>query len=230
MASVLVADRAAFFGGDWPQGYAPIVDAEAPAFLDSARARSRFVDRAVAERSPAMKQWIPYCVLRCVEPRDPAATESAAPGIAGVFVVQRTSAQGEKRLHGAWSIGLGGHIEPQDAASGSTGAEFFGAALRRELAEELEFAPPLLPPRLVGLVNDDSTPVGSVHAGLVYVWDLIGPVRRLRSAVGVRETAKMRGGLASLAEFRELWQDPAKFESWSQFLVRGGLAGPLATP
>lgn len=226
MASVLVADRAAFFTGDWPQGFLPLDGVEAMTFLRAARDRSRFVDRALAERTPAWKQWIPYCVLRCIDGGPGGAGDPAR--IAGVFCVQRTSGQGETRLHGAWSIGLGGHVEPDDAAAAGDGPAFFAQALQRELGEELAMEAPPRPPRMVGLVNDDSTPVGSVHAGLVYVWDLIGPVEVLRSAVGVREVAKMRGGLTSLAEFRGLWQDPAKFESWSQFLVRGGLAGPLA--
>ena len=58
-----------------------------------------------------------------------------------MFLVQRTRGQGEARLHGAWSIGLGGHVEPEDAAGDRSwrdhGAAFFARSLLRELREEL---------------------------------------------------------------------------------------------
>ncbi|MBL8730539.1 MAG: hypothetical protein JNM25_19125 [Planctomycetes bacterium] len=231
MAQVFVVDRASFFGGDWPQGFAAMAGAEAIEFLDAAHARGRFVERAVAEQTPAWKQWIPYCVLRC-RAAAPSPAEGLAPAasLAGIFRVQRTSGQGEARLHGAWSIGLGGHVEPVDrapAADPERGANFFQRALARELAEELRLAGALPPPRFVGLLNDDATPVGRVHAGLVYVCDLVADLDTADRMIAVGEIAKMRGGFGSLVEFAELWQDPFRFESWSQFLVQAGIAGPM---
>ncbi|MBL8750275.1 MAG: hypothetical protein JNK78_14000 [Planctomycetes bacterium] len=219
MTDVFVVDRRAFFGGDWPQGFTPIAPADGDAFLSRALAAGRFEARARAEDEPAWKQWIPYCVLRA----------TADPRLLGVFTVQRTRGQGESRLHGAWSIGIGGHIDAEDRIEGEGGArEFFGRALARELHEELVILNTEPAPRFVGLLNDDETPVGTVHAGLVYVWDLIGSLETARRRVSVRETTKMHGGFGSLVEFRELWQDPAKFESWSQFLIRAGIAGETA--
>jgi predicted NUDIX family phosphoesterase len=231
VAEVLVVDRADFFGGDWPQGFVPLAGDAAAAFLDAAWRRGRFVDRPQAEQNPAWKQWIPYCVLRCGCREAAPAGGTAASGAAatGLFWVQRTSGQSEPRLHGSWSIGLGGHVEPIDGAAGDrqeSGAECFLRSLERELAEELTLARPLPKPRFVGLLCDDLTPVGQVHAGLVYVCDLAADLAAARQAVGVREISKLRGGFGSLVEFRELWQDPARFESWSQFLIRAGLAGP----
>lgn len=226
MTEVFVVDRAALFGGEWPQGFAPIDPGDAGGFLARASGLGRFEPRAEAERTPAWKQWIPYCVLRCVD-------GGGRP--TGVFRVRRTTGQTESRLHGLWSIGLGGHVEPVDRDPGPAEAigheSFFCNALRRELDEELELprAVAELQPRFVGLLNDDATPVGAVHAGLVYVLDLeLGLTAAIR-AVGVREISKMRGGFGSLVELAKLWQTPSQFESWSQFLIRAGVAGPMGS-
>ena len=48
--------------------------------------------------------------------------------------------------------------------------------------------------RLVGLLNDDATPVGAVHLGLVYEADAAG------RPVAIRETDKLRGAFATLEE------------------------------
>ena len=82
-------------------------------------------------------------------------------------------------------------------------------------------------PRLVGLLNDDTTSVGAVHAGLVYVLDLPVDLATARAAVQVREISKMRGGFGPLVELARLWQTPSQFESWSAFLLRAGVAGPM---
>lgn len=213
MSEVFVSDRAAFFGGAWPQGFTALAAAPAAQFLAQAHGTGRFVARATAEQNPAWKQWIPYCLIRCASAID-----------AGVFCVRRTKGQSETRLHGLWSIGLGGHIEPCDAAAELAAPAFFAAALGRELREELQFPPTLTPtPRLVGLLNDDQTAVGAVHAGLVFVWDLPHSVPAANSLVRVGEIGKMEGCFRGLVEFANLWQTRSQFESWSQLLVDAGL-------
>lgn len=230
MSEVLVVDRHRLFGGDWPQGFTPIAPADAGAFLQQALADARFEDRAIAEQTPAWKQWIPYCVLRCA----PGPFAAAATPERGVFAVQRTKGQGEARLHGAWSLGLGGHIEPVDglpAAAADNGQSFFAAALWRELTEELDLgsAEKDLQPRLVGLINDDSTEVGQVHAGLAYVLDIPLAVSAAQRAVGIREISKMRGGFTHLVELPNLWQNPTQLETWSRLLVDAGILGHTET-
>src|SRR5690606_3231689 len=114
----------------------------------------------------------------------------------GVLAVQRTKGQSERRLHGSWSIGLGGHVEPEDARAPGIPTEaaqtsLFDRALARELAEELDLeAAPRAQPRCIGLLNDDSSPVGRVHAGLVHVLDLPCPLPRARQSVRIREISK----------------------------------------
>lgn len=240
MAEVFVVDRSALFGGAWPQGFVPM-PAAATNLLEEAFRRGRFVDRELAERTPAWKQWIPYCLLRCVaaNPKD-----GSNPSVEGIFRVRRSKGQTEARLHGLWSIGLGGHVDPEDGdpedgdpADGpagapttpgaESGAAFFARALLRELHEELHLTlPPGTTPRFLGVLNDDSTPVGQVHAGLVYRLDLPMPLVLAEQSVRVREISKMSGGFGSLVDFRILWQDRAQFETWSQLLVDAGVALP----
>ena len=108
------------------------------------------------EVDPAWKQIVPYLVLHD-GPR--------------IFLMQRTRAGGDARLHDRWSIGIGGHV-----ASGD-GDPLDG--LYREWQEEIEAA--FLPQcRLVGLLNDDATPVGAVHLGLVYEADASGRPAAIR--------------------------------------------------
>lgn len=216
---VFVVRRSAFFGGDWPQGFTPI-EAAGNDLLASFRRQGFFVDRPAAEQNPEWKQLIPYCVLR-------------RPG--QVFCVQRKSAQTETRLHHLLSIGIGGHVNP--GAPATAAEAFFGAALDQELQEELAFyahGGPCAPeatnpctPELCGLLNDDGTEVGRVHCGLVYTIDLPAP-SAAAPVVRVREVSKMAGGFRHLAELQLLWQDPARFESWSRILFHAGVAGPNA--
>lgn len=225
MTRVLVADRSALFGGDWPHGFTPFSPEQAAAFLREISRISRLEPRPLAESNKAWKQWIPYCLLTC---GDHTHADRAA------FAVQRTKGQSEGRLHGAWSLGIGGHIEEEDLAAHPRGTvpshETFHKALERELFEELDLKVQALPtPRLLGLLNDDSTDVGSVHAGLAYHVHLRMPLVGARVAVTVRETAKMHGGFTLLAELPALWQNPHRVETWSQMLLDSRIP-ELTTP
>ena len=104
------------------------------------------------------------------------------------------------------SIGVGGHISADDA---NLFESPYREAMFREVAEEvcLESA---YEERCLGLINDDSTPVGQVHLGIVHVFELAEPkVRR-------RERRLTRAGFAPIAELREQREE---FETWSQFVL-----------
>jgi predicted NUDIX family phosphoesterase len=191
---VLVVPRAAILdGAGWyglrTVGLEPIVAA-----LERG---GRYEPRDEMERDPAFKQVIPYLVLRD-GPR--------------YFLMQRTTAGGDPRLHGRYSIGVGGHLNPGDG--GLLGG------LRREWAEELvaAFVPEF---RLVGLLNDDTTEVGAVHLGAVYVADATG------RPVAIRETDKLTG---SFVPEEDVAAVADRLETWSR-LVFEFLAGePVAQP
>jgi predicted NUDIX family phosphoesterase len=156
--------------------------------------RGRYLDRPVAEESPEWKQLIPYVVVRDGQ---------------RVFLMERTDAGGDPRLHRKASIGVGGHLNPVDR-----GQDPLLAGLAREWAEELEadWQPHF---ELAGLLNDDSNPVGSVHLGVVFT------VEADRRPLTVRETEKLTGRMATLGEVRTVWD---RLETWSQ-LVAAELLG-----
>jgi predicted NUDIX family phosphoesterase len=213
MEHVFAVRRADFFAGSWPQGFLALGAADGEELLQRFEAQGFFAERPAAEENPAWKQLIPYCVLA----RGPE-----------LFCVERQRTQGERRLHGLWSIGLGGHVNPEDGS----GPGLLRRALRRELDEELAIDWPLAlgPACLLGLLNDDGNAVGQVHAGLVFRlgFPATGPDGPGCDPVSIRETTAMRGCFRHLVDSRGLWQDPARFESWSRILLAAGISGPKA--
>ncbi len=113
-----------------------------------------FLDRDQAEEDPSHRQLIPYCVVV----RDDK-----------VLLYTRGKVGAEVRLHAKQSIGVGGHINPQDIPETESSPYLaLEAALYRELREEIGILPQnILSVSLKGLLNDDS-PVGQVHLGLLY--------------------------------------------------------------
>jgi predicted NUDIX family phosphoesterase len=179
---VLVVPRAAVIDGS---GWTGVRTDGTDRFLAIVAAEGRFAPRAAMEDDPSFKQVIPYLVLRDRE---------------RYFLMRRTRAGGDARLHDLWSIGVGGHLNPGDGD--------LPGGLRREWAEELiaAFVPEF---RLVGLLNDDTTPVGSVHLGAVYVADAAG------RPVAIRETDKLAGSFATRDEVAAVTD---AMETWSRLV------------
>ena len=210
MERILVVPRVDFFRGAWPQGFSALAPQDAKTLTTRFASRAFFANRTEAEDNPAWKQPIPYCLI----------TRGS-----DVFCVQRTQAGTEGRLRGLYSVGLGGHVGPEDGDPQDP--KTLERALLRELNEELslrEPPPPHLP--LVGLLNDDSNLVGEVHVGLVFRWELRPRERGGVENIGIREISKLRGGFRQLVEFQELWEDPGRFESWSQIVIEALLNPP----
>ena len=176
---VLVLPRDSVPGGLDFSGVRPADDLAA--MRRAVRLHGRYLGRPTAEENPDFKQLIPYVVLR---------------DGASVFLMERTDAGGDARLHGKASIGVGGHLNPVD-----DGTDPLLAGLRREWAEELlaDWEPYF---RLVGLLNDDSNPVGAVHLGVVFTVGAASaatPSRRA-SAVIARRRAPMLASIGACSE------------------------------
>ncbi len=214
MEFVFVVPRADLFRAQAPQGFLPF---RAPSELDGFRRILRekgfFVERDHAETNPDLKQIIPYSIL---------SSDGA------VLLMRRLPRGGEHRLHGKLSIGVGGHINPEDLVAGEPRDSVLAAATRREIAEELEVRG-AYETRPIGLLNDDSNPVGAVHLGWVQVVTTGGEVR-------IRETDVLDGRLVAPGELEHILQHGESIESWSSILIAEfgriplPLHSPIATP
>ena len=186
---VLVIPAMRFLAAGHFHGLRAADDAYRAALLDAAA--FEFRPRAEVETDPAFKQLIPYIVLRCGDQ---------------LFHYRRGAAGTEKRLEARRSVGIGGHISEADAAGG---ADPYHTGMMRELAEEVELGCGFRE-RCVGFINDDRTPVGRVHLGVVHLFELDAPAAR------AREDALADAGFAPLAE---LLAQREQFETWSQFVL-----------
>ena len=163
-------------------------------FVAALERDGRYEPRAAMEGDPSFKQIIPYLVLRD-GPR--------------YFLMQRTTAGRDARLHGRYSIGVGGHLNPGDG--GLLGG------LEREWHEELvaDFVPAF---RLIALLNDDTTEVGAVHLGAVYVAEAEG------RPVAIRETDKLTGSFADADAVAAVID---RMETWSRLVFELLADSPL---
>ncbi len=210
MEFVYVVPRSALFPEYYPHGFTPFPAQGAGRLAEHAggglsaaalenvlQREGFFVERAYAERTPSLKQVIPYSIVECN---------------GRVLLVRRTARGGETRLHGKLSIGIGGHINPEDLEiAPRPGRTALDAGSEREISEELSI-PGTYETRRVGLLNDDSNAVGAVHVGVVQVI-------HVRGTVEIHETEQLEGHLVPCEELSALLAQGANFETWSRLLL-----------
>jgi predicted NUDIX family phosphoesterase len=189
---VLVVPAAVFHQAGVFQGFNPRVQDYLPGLLDPKHLSYR--PRSEVETDPSYKQIVPYVVLKWQQQ---------------VFHYKRGQRATETRLRAQRSIGVGGHISSDDRNLFDTP---YREAMFREVNEEV-FLDSAYSERCIGLINDDATPVGRVHLGVVHVFDLEKP------NVERREPALIRSGFASIAELQARRDE---FETWSQFVLASG--------
>jgi predicted NUDIX family phosphoesterase len=156
----------------------------------------RFIPRPQAEANPNYKQLIPYVIMSCN----------------GKYLSYvRGRRAGEARLTGLRSIGIGGHINPADDMPlfSSDFREAYKSAVEREVAEEVSVEAGHTD-KIVALLNDDSTEVGSVHLGIVHHWILDSP------NVSRREQVITQMAFMTPAELRKVSDS---METWSQLCL-----------
>lgn len=153
------------------------------------REQSFFMPRVEVEEDPAYQQIIPYVVFRNGD---------------RYFLTRRLKASSEKRLRQLYSLGVGGHINPGDLDNGDPIMD----GLRREFEEEVEYSGEVNA-TLLGLINDDSSPVSRVHLALAFLVEGSSP------EIAIKETEKLAGELLTLEEMRMYYLE---MESWSQIV------------
>ncbi|MGH7939543.1 MAG: NUDIX domain-containing protein [Limisphaerales bacterium] len=172
------------------QGLSQEVEKYLPAV--TAQSNVLYLNRSEAEKDKHYKQLIPYALI-----------------IHGDRILRYRRGKGgqETRLHGLYSVGVGGHISEEDTGLFTKGPGYH-EAMRRELMEEVAIN--VTREMAVAVINDDSTDVGCVHLGIVHVVYVADEV-----------IANGRDGIVG-AEFipiREAVKNPDAYESWSRFCL-----------
>jgi predicted NUDIX family phosphoesterase len=158
----------------------------------TASANLVYRNRSEVELDKGFKQLIPYVLVFCG---------------GNILRYRRGKGGQENRLHGLYSIGIGGHISEEDAGL-FTRDRGYQDGMRRELLEEVEIAD--VKEAAVAVINDDSTEVGAVHFGVVHI-----------AVVTSEDVAGRRSGIVNpeFISITEATKDPSRYESWSRFCL-----------
>lgn len=182
--NIFVVKRSTLFPDKAFQGLQEITDAD----LERIHAAQEFHPRPQMEEDLNYKQIIPYLVF----------THNNR-----YFLMQRRSDSSEQRLKNKYSLGIGGHIRQEDIADNSS----IFAWAHREFNEEIHYQGTFSISTL-GMLNDDSNPVGQVHVGLILL------LQGDSDAISVRSELKS-GHLLSAHECLSHYE---QMESWSQII------------
>ena len=152
-----------------------------------------YLNRSDAEKDKRYKQLIPYVLVICNNK---------------ILRYRRGRGGQETRLHGLYSVGIGGHISEEDNQLFSKSIGGYEDGMRRELKEEVDIDE--AKETLVAVINDDSTEVGYVHFGVVHIMH-----------VANENVAGRRNGILApeFVPMVEAVKDPSVYESWSRFCL-----------
>lgn len=150
-----------------------------------------YLNRSAAELDKRYKQLIPYVLILCND---------------RILRYRRGKGGQETRLHGLFSVGIGGHISDED--NGLFSNHGYHEGMGRELFEEVGIKAEN--EAAVAVINDDSTEVGYVHFGVVHVMH-----------VATEEVVGRRSGILApeFVSISEALKDPSAYESWSRFCL-----------
>jgi predicted NUDIX family phosphoesterase len=199
MEHVFVVDRGHLFDDESPHGFVSAggEPEKAQRWIERIDRYGYFAERGSVENDPSRKQIIPYSIV----------TDGSR-----ILLLRRLSGGGEERLHHLYSVGVGGHINTVDQTSSER--ETLQRGARRELLEEISLHQEV-PMEIVGFVNDDSNPVGSVHFGVVFA------VHSPDGEPTVLETAQLEGRMVDWQEAMDLLaREPDAFETWSRIVLK----------
>jgi len=150
-----------------------------------------FLDRDIAEYDYDYRQIIPYIVVKKDD---------------SYLMLKRLNKQTEKRLHGKYSLGVGGHINPDPSDKYEN---IIISGLFKELNEEISIKEPFNL-TFSGIINNQISDVGKVHVGFLYIleassWDF-----------EVLEKEKMTGEWIDKKDLASYYE---YLEGWSQIVV-----------
>ena len=165
-----------------------------------------FLEREYAEQNPDYKQIVSYVMIRHKD------------------AVLRHVRGGERSTLGrhfydAYSIAFGGHVAWTDRDIWTWRAADFGywASMAREVNEEtgITLVDPAREAPIVGVINDDSTDLGSKHFAFVHLLELATPT--------VEKTERAVRELQWIA-IPDLHRDFRRYEYWSKLCIQAFFA------
>jgi len=150
--------------------------------------KKEFHPRHLMEKDPSYKQIIPYLLFSHEDK---------------FFLMQRSSDARATHLRNKLSLGIGGHICPEDVTQES----IFSWA-HREFHEEVNYAGNVTVIEL-GIVNDDSYEQGTMHMGFVFLLKGDSPDISIKS--------ELKSG--RLVALEECIQQKENMEAWSKHII-----------
>lgn len=186
------------------QGLSLKVEKYLPVVTSSSRIL--YLNRNEAEQDKRYKQLIPYVLIFCGD---------------RILRYQRGKRGQENRLHGLFSVGVGGHISEEDHGLFSTQLGY-REGMQRELMEEVDIQSGK--EAAVAVLNDDSTEVGYVHFGVVHVMQVASEqIVGRRSGIVAPEFIPMAEAMEGLSGY-ESWSRLC-LENLDALLARAAAAG-----
>jgi predicted NUDIX family phosphoesterase len=182
--NILVVKKTILFDSPPFQGLCTEVEP----YLEIIHDAHEFLPRPQMEEDFNYKQIIPYLVFKCED---------------RYFLMQRASDSSEQRLKNKYSLGIGGHMRQTDLQNGAT---IFDWA-QREFQEEIDYRGEVTI-TTIGILNDDSNPVGQVHMGLVLL--LTG------NSTDISIKSELKSGQLLTLDECKIHYD--QMESWSQII------------
>jgi predicted NUDIX family phosphoesterase len=183
--SILVVPRSAIIGD---QSWYGIKQVDCDSYLELITKHQEFRPRYQMETDEQYKQIIPYLIFKHHDT---------------YFVMQRAAGAGESRLASKFTLGIGGHIRHEDMSHNS-----IISWAQREFHEEVDYTGNLrIEP--IGILNDDTSAVGRVHLGFIFLLHADSPAIQIKS--------ELQGG--TLITLEECIALKDRMETWSALVV-----------
>lgn len=156
-----------------------------------------FLPRKLMETDENYKQIIPYITLR--HPKK------------GFYCYQRTKLAGEERLHGKWSLGIGGHINDCDDNPNDF-YRTYDMGRARELLEETNITSPGLS-HIRCVIYDNTNQVGKVHLGFHEIYTVHN------DDIQSSDYSIAHGQWLNFEQIFEKYKNN-EFENWSNIVIK----------
>lgn len=190
MSEMIMVTDAKWLNNSFGENSFNIIRVKENDFINSIECNHEFIERGIAETDCNYKQIVSYCLISSGD---------------DLFITQRTIKQTEKRLHNRYSFGVGGHINFTDTKNSNVVV----TGMLRELFEEVDIQCAYIYDFL-GIINDNSSEVNSVHTGVCFL------VKLDNKMCSVKETEKMRGFWINKSEISQYMDE---LEGWSKILI-----------